>query len=66
VCVVSKDKKKAKSRIFKKKKQVRIKYRVQENTKKIPVEARFFAPVQTDPGVHPASYIVGNGSLYRG
>jgi hypothetical protein len=27
------------------------------------VRARFFAPVQTDPGAHPASYTMGTGSL---
>jgi hypothetical protein len=32
---------------------------------RIPVEARFFAPVQTGPGAHPASYTMGT-SLYRG
>jgi hypothetical protein len=30
---------------------------------RIPVEARFSAPIQTDPGAHPASYTVGTGSL---
>jgi len=25
--------------------------------------ARFYAPVQTDPGAHPASYIMGIGSF---
>jgi hypothetical protein len=30
---------------------------------KIPVEARFSAPVQTFPGTHPASYKMGTGSL---
>jgi hypothetical protein len=33
---------------------------------RIPVGARFFAPVQTDPGTHPASYTMGTGSLSRG
>ena len=28
-----------------------------------PVEARFSAPVQTGPGVHPASYTMGTGSF---
>jgi len=27
------------------------------------VEARFSAPVQTDPGAYPASYTMGTGSL---
>jgi hypothetical protein len=31
--------------------------------KKIPVGARFFAPVQTDPGAHPASCTMGTGSF---
>jgi len=26
-------------------------------------EARFSAPVQTDPGVYPASYVIGTGSF---
>ena len=30
---------------------------------RIPVGARFFAPVQTGPGAHPASYTTGTGSL---
>jgi len=29
----------------------------------MPVGARFFAPVQTDPGAHPASYTMGTGSF---
>ena len=29
----------------------------------IPVGARFFAPVQTGPGAHPASYTMGTGSF---
>jgi hypothetical protein len=31
--------------------------------KKIPVGARFFAPVQTGPGAHPASGTMGTGSF---
>ena len=30
---------------------------------RIPVEARFSAPVQIGPGAHPASYTMGTGSL---
>ena len=30
---------------------------------RIPVGARFSAPVQTGPGAHPASYTMGTGSL---
>ena len=30
---------------------------------RIPVEARFSAPVQTGPGAHPASCTMGTGSL---
>jgi len=30
------------------------------------VGARFFAPVLTGPGAHPASYTTGTGSLSRG
>ena len=32
---------------------------------RIPVEARFFAPVQTGPAAHPASYTMGTGSFPR-
>jgi hypothetical protein len=32
---------------------------------RIPVGARFSAPVQTDPGAHPASYTMGTGSFLR-
>ena len=32
---------------------------------KIPIEARFSAPVQTWPGAHPASYKIGTGFLSR-
>jgi len=31
--------------------------------KKIPVEARFSAAVQTGPEAHPASYTMGTGSF---
>jgi hypothetical protein len=30
---------------------------------RIPVEARYSAPVQTGPGAHPASYTMGTGSF---
>ena len=30
---------------------------------RIPVGARFSAPVQTGPGAYPASYIMGTGSF---
>ena len=30
-----------------------------------PARARFFVPVQTDPGAHPASCTMGTGSLSR-
>ena len=33
---------------------------------RIPVGARFSAPVQTGPGASPASYTMGTGSLSRG
>ena len=33
---------------------------------RIPAEARFSAPAQTGPGLHPASYTVGTGSLSGG
>ena len=65
LCVVSKETK-VKSRTLKKKKQVRMKYRVQENIKKIPVGARFSAPVQAITGAHPASYTIGTGLLHGG
>jgi hypothetical protein len=64
LCVVSTDK--TKCRTNERKKQVGMKYRVQENVKtKIPVRARFFAPIQTSPGVHPTSYTLGTRSLSR-
>ena len=33
---------------------------------RIPVGARFSAPFQTGPGAHPASCLIGIGSLSRG
>ena len=30
---------------------------------RIPTGTRFFAPVQTGPGTHPASYTLGTGSF---
>jgi hypothetical protein len=33
---------------------------------RIPVKARFSAPVQTDPGAHPASFTMGTGSFPGG
>jgi hypothetical protein len=33
---------------------------------RIPVGARFFAPVQTGPGAHPTAYRKGIGSLSGG
>jgi hypothetical protein len=33
---------------------------------RIPVGARFSAPVQIGPGAHTASYTMGTGSLSRG
>jgi hypothetical protein len=33
---------------------------------RIPVEARFSAPVQAGPGAHPTSYTTGNGFISRG
>jgi len=32
----------------------------------IPVKARFFVPIQTSPGAHPAYFTVGTGSLSQG
>jgi hypothetical protein len=32
---------------------------------RIPLGAKFFAPLQTGPGAHPASYTMGIGSLSR-
>jgi hypothetical protein len=40
--------------------------KTQDRQKKIPVGARFFAPVHTGPGAYPASYKMGTGSLSRG
>jgi hypothetical protein len=64
LCVVSKDKK-AKCRTMKTKTQVWIKYRVQENSKKIRDGARFSAPFLTGPETHPASYKMSTHYLYR-
>jgi hypothetical protein len=33
------------------------------NNNKIPVGARFFAPVKTSPGAQPATYTMGTGSF---
>ena len=30
---------------------------------RVPLEARFFIPVQTGPGTHPTSYTMGTGSF---
>ena len=65
LCVVSEDKK-TKCRTIKTKNQVRMKYRVQKNTKEIPVGARFSAPVQTCPGAHSAPSAMSTGSFSRG
>ena len=32
---------------------------------RIPMKARFFAPVYTGPGAHPACYTIATGSLSR-
>ena len=40
--------------------------RVERSGDRIPVRARFSAPIQTGPGAHPASYTVGTGSLSGG
>jgi hypothetical protein len=45
VCVVCCNDKKAKCRSIKTKTQVRMKYRVYDNAKEIPVETRFSEPV---------------------
>jgi hypothetical protein len=37
--------------------------RVGRSKDRIPVEARFFVPVQTGPGTHPTSCTMGNGSF---
>ena len=37
--------------------------RAERSGDQIPVGARFSAPVQTGPGVHPASYKIGTGSF---
>ena len=41
-------------------------WRQYKRLKKIPVEARFSAPVQSGPGAHPASYTTGAGSVSQG
>ena len=42
---------------------VATRYRLDGPGDRIPVEARFSAPVQTGPVAHPASYTVGVGSF---
>ena len=40
-------------------------HRKNKRLNKIPVEARFFTPLQSGPEAHPASYTTGNGSFPR-
>ena len=40
--------------------------RADRSEDRIPVGARFTAPVQTGPGFHPASYTAGTGLLFWG
>jgi hypothetical protein len=42
---------------------VATRYRAGLYADRFPVGARFFVPVQTDPGAHPASYAMGTGSF---
>ena len=44
---------------------IATRYRLDLSEDRVPVEARFHAPVQTGPGAHPASCTVGTGS-FRG
>jgi hypothetical protein len=44
---------------------IKVKHWAGRSGDRIPVEARFSAPVQTVPGTHPASYKIGTGSLSR-
>ena len=44
---------------------VQTSYRVGQSGDRIPVEARFSAPVQTGPEAHPASRTMGTGSYQR-
>ena len=37
--------------------------RAERSGDRIPVGARLSAPVQTDPGAYPASYVMGTGSF---
>jgi hypothetical protein len=43
--------------------QYRDSLRAGRSGDRIPVGARFFAPAQTGPGAHPASYTMGTGSF---
>jgi hypothetical protein len=66
LCVVSKDKK-SKCRASNTKTQVRMTDKEYKTIqKKIPVGARFSAPVETGPGTRPASCTVGTLSLSCG
>ena len=44
---------------------IATRYGLDSSGDRFPVEARFSAPVQTGPGIHPASYTMGTGSLSR-
>jgi hypothetical protein len=41
-------------------------YYTQIDGDRIPVGAKFSAPIQADPGAYPASYTMGTGFLSRG
>ena len=41
-------------------------YRLDGRGNRIPVGLRSFAPFQTGPGAHPATYTMGTGSLFQG
>ena len=54
------------SRVFRERSQYSDSLRAGLSGDRIPVGARFSAPVQTGPEAHPASYTMGTGSLSRG
>jgi hypothetical protein len=67
LCVLSKDNRQnADNQDKERQSSLLMKYRVQDNTNRITVGARFSAPVLTGTGAHTASCTMGNGSHAKG